>query len=125
MTTKLQRPRFLDLLKIHMPVGAVASFGHRISGLLLVLSIPFGLYLLDLSLRSPQGFAQVAHWLTGIGAHLLLILLGWLLFHHLLGGIRYLAIDMDWGVARDTARRSAWGVLAGGILLGLLMGLGL
>jgi hypothetical protein len=36
------RPVFLDPRHIAMPVGAIASIGHRISGFVLAVSVPFG-----------------------------------------------------------------------------------
>jgi succinate dehydrogenase / fumarate reductase cytochrome b subunit len=39
---------------------------------------------------------------------LLLILLAWSVFHHLLAGIRHLLLDIHVGVDRPQARRSAW-----------------
>lgn len=42
-----------------MPVGAVTSIGHRISGVVLAVSVPAAVYLFALSLRDDAGFAQV------------------------------------------------------------------
>ena len=39
-------------------MGALASIGHRVSGMLLVVFVPFGVCLLDRSLRDEQGFAE-------------------------------------------------------------------
>ncbi len=49
----MRRPVFLNLTQIQMPVGAVTSITHRITGILLAIGIPFGIYLLDLSLQGP------------------------------------------------------------------------
>ncbi len=48
---RLRRPVFLDLMQIQMPVGAVTSIGHRISGVVLAASVPIAVYLLGQSLR--------------------------------------------------------------------------
>ena len=53
------RPVFLNLTQIQMPVGALTSIGHRVSGIVLAASVPVGVYLLDRSLRNEQGFAEV------------------------------------------------------------------
>ena len=42
-----------------MPDGAVTSITHRITGILLAIGIPFGVYLLDQSLRDPQSYVGV------------------------------------------------------------------
>ena len=54
MSTPVTRPKYLNLLRIKMPVGAIASIGHRISGVCLFLCIPVLIYLLDLSLQGPE-----------------------------------------------------------------------
>lgn len=101
-------PRFLNLLQIRMPAGAVASIAHRISGILIFLSLPVVIYLLDLSLKDPAGFALAGKWLDSVWARTVSVLLVWSLAHHILAGLRFLLIDLDIGVDRDTARRSAW-----------------
>lgn len=101
-------PKFLDLLRIQMPVGAVLSIAHRISGVLLFLSLPFMVYLLGLSLQGPDGYRHTLDWLGGLPVQLLLLLLAWSLLHHLLAGIRHLLLDIHIGVERHQARRSAW-----------------
>jgi len=50
------RPVFLNLARIQMPVGALASISHRITGVLLATSVPVAIYLLELSLRSESSF---------------------------------------------------------------------
>jgi hypothetical protein len=53
------RPVFFNLMQIQMPVGALASIGHRLSGVLLAAGLPAAVWLLDISLRDEQGFAEV------------------------------------------------------------------
>jgi len=101
-------PRFLNLLQIRLPAGAVASIAHRISGILLFLALPFVIYLLDLSLRDPDGYALAGRWLQSIWLRLGSVLLVWSLAHHMLAGARFLLIDLDVGVDRNTARATAW-----------------
>jgi succinate dehydrogenase / fumarate reductase cytochrome b subunit len=48
------RPRFLNLWQIRLPITGVVSILHRLSGIFLVLLFPFLLYLLQLSLRSAE-----------------------------------------------------------------------
>lgn len=121
MIRKPKRPVFLNLLAIRLPVAGVMSIAHRIAGVLMFLSIPLGLYLLDLSLRSPAGFEQAAavldsHWLMLIGLVLL-----WSLLHHLLAGVRYLLLDIDIGIEKPFFRQTAWAVLVLAPVLTLLI----
>ena len=121
-----RRPVFLDLLHIQMPVGALTSIMHRMTGVLLAIGVPFTFYLLDRSLQSELGYAEVFalfdRWYAKCG----LLLLIWSLTHHLLAGIRHLLSDIDVGSLLPAARRSAWIVnltglsvafLAAGVLL--------
>lgn len=101
------RPKFLNLLLIRMPVGAVASIGHRISGIFLFLSLPLAAFLLDLSLQGQAGFEQAAGLLSSPLLRLVQIVLAWSIFHHALAGLRFLLIDVDVGVLKPTARASA------------------
>ena len=53
------RPVNLDLSTIKLPITAITSILTRISGVINFVSAGIMLYLLDMSLSSPQGFAEV------------------------------------------------------------------
>lgn len=111
------RPIFMNLLKIRMPVVAVLSFAHRVTGVLMCLLIPLVIYLLDLSLRNEQGYAQALEILRHPFVKFMTVFILWGLAHHMLAGIRFLLIDADIGVERDSARRSAWIINLGGLMV--------
>jgi succinate dehydrogenase / fumarate reductase, cytochrome b subunit len=115
-----RRPVFFNLLQIQMPVGALTSITHRVTGVLLALAIPFGIYLLDLSLQNPQGYARVSGWFHSFAFKLAAALSIWILAHHVLAGIRHMLSDVDIGSQLPPARRSAWIVNCGGIVVALL-----
>jgi succinate dehydrogenase / fumarate reductase cytochrome b subunit len=100
--------RFLDLWRIRFPVGAVCSIGHRVSGVVLALSLLPGAYLLAMSLDGPTGYAQASQWVRLVPVKIALALFVWALAHHALAGIRHLLMDADFGFALPAARRSAW-----------------
>jgi len=54
MSGEMPRPVFFNLDQIQRPVGALTPITHRVNGILLALGIPYGVYLLGLSLQSPQ-----------------------------------------------------------------------
>ncbi len=124
MAVTKQRPVHLDLTKIRLPAVAILSIAHRISGVLLFLSIPFVIYLLQLSLASPMGYAEVQQITGHILFRLLMVVWVWSLGHHLIAGIRFLLIDVDIGVERETARFTAKLVLAIGAVIALLTAIG-
>ncbi len=112
------RPVFLDLTRIRMPLSAIVSILHRLSGLLLILVIPFVLCLLEQSLSGADGYERAMSLSTPAMLLGFFVLLG--LFHHLFSGIRFLLIDLDIGLARDRARLTALCVLIAGITATLL-----
>jgi len=111
MIDRNARPVFLDLRRIRLPVTALVSVGHRISGIVLFLAMAPGLYLLQQALENPQGFAAAAELLATPAARLVLVLLAWSLAHHVLAGLRALLLDIHIGVFLARARASAFAVL--------------
>jgi succinate dehydrogenase / fumarate reductase cytochrome b subunit len=110
------RPVYLDLRRIRQPVTAIASIGHRISGVLLFLSIPFVIWMLERSLQSPQGYRQVAALFEHGLVDLLALVIAWAAAHHFFAGIRFLLLDIDIGLDLETARKSAMAVNALGVV---------
>jgi succinate dehydrogenase / fumarate reductase cytochrome b subunit len=112
-----QRPIYLNLLQIRLPIMGVISLAHRASGVLLFLAIPYAVYLLGLSVTSATDYDAVIQQLQQPWLQLLLLVLTWGLAHHLFAGIRFLLIDADIGVQKSSARLGAWGVIAAEIVV--------
>jgi succinate dehydrogenase cytochrome b subunit len=113
---KKQRPKYLSLsailFQIRLPLPGRVSILHRASGALLV--FPFTawlLYLLDVSLRSEQGFSHVREYLSVPLAKLGVLVFVWAACHHFCAGIRYLALDLNKGIELRPARISAGAVI--------------
>ncbi|KAA6187716.1 succinate dehydrogenase, cytochrome b556 subunit [Thiohalocapsa marina] len=123
MTTN--RPVFLEPWRIRLPVPGVVSILHRVSGVLMVLAIPVLAALFATALSGPAGFASVAGLVSQPLVRLLLLLMAWALLHHLFAGVRYLLIDLGWGVDRPAARRSAWTALFAALAVTLFIGGGM
>lgn len=119
------RPVHLNLFRIRLPIPGVMSIIHRITGVLMVVGIPGMIYLLDHSLISREGYAESVAFLHSLPGRLMLFGLMWSLMHHLLAGLRYLLIDIDTGVDRVIARRTALAVIVLAPLCGLLLTWGL
>jgi len=120
MKQHINRPVHLDLLKIRQPVMALVSILHRASGVLMVLLLPAFIYGFDLSLRNAEGFHRVSTLLQSDFVKWLVVASAWLLAHHLLAGVRFLLLDFHIGIAKHSARRSAWLVHAGAALVAIL-----
>lgn len=121
MTATTRRPVHLNLFKIKLPIGGIMSIIHRATGLFMFLALPVLIYLLDLSLSGPLGYAEAVDAVHGVTGTLFVFLLMWSLAHHLLAGIRYVLIDVDLGVEKELARQTALGVTVAGPILALLL----
>ncbi len=118
-----RRPVFLNLAALRYPVGAIASIGHRISGVLLLVALPGLAAALERSLRSAGDYAALLGsarpaWLT-----VALIVLTWAAAHHVLAGVRHLLMDIGIGSRLSTARASAWAALLLGALAAVVAAL--
>ena len=121
------RPVYLNLLKIRLPLTGIVSFAHRITGVILFLSLPFAVYLLDLSIESEQSFAKVRQIFDQPVMLLVQILLLWSIAHHFFAGLRFLLIDAEIGVEKPQAKLGAWLVLLAEVLtlVAIVSGVGL
>ncbi len=101
------RPKNLNLLTIRLPINALVSILHRISGMVLFFILPLLLLCLSSSFVSEASYLQVLerldHWLV----KLILIGFSWAFFHHFYAGLRHLAQDVHWMHGLDQARYSS------------------
>lgn len=117
MRVTQDRPVFLNLLRIRQPVAAVVSILHRLSGFFMVLLLPGLIYLLQLSLSSVDGYSRAIAFMDKPLLRYIAIGLCWMFTHHFLAGLRFLLLDFDVGITRNTARKTAWLVHVGAILV--------
>lgn len=124
---KKQRPKYLSLpailFQIRLPLPGWISILHRVSGALLV--FPFAawlLYLLDVSLKSEQGFSHIQEYLRMPLAKAGLLVLIWAYCHHFCAGLRYLLLDLNVGVELKPARISSAVVIIASLTLTAFFG---
>ena len=117
-----QRPKYLDLLKIRLPLPGLVSILHRISGFGLFLFLPLLLWLFHSSLASSDSYVHYRNAIANPLVKLVLIGLLWAFLHHLCAGLRFLALDMHYGTDLPTARNSSRAVLIVSILLTIVLG---
>ncbi|MCK9983738.1 MAG: succinate dehydrogenase / fumarate reductase, cytochrome b subunit [Azoarcus sp.] len=117
-----QRPKFLALHEIRLPLPGIVSILHRVSGAGLFLMLPFLLYLLDRSLASPESFAAYKSVVGNPLVKILLLGLLWAYMHHFCAGIRFLLLDLHKGIDLQSARNSSRIVLAVSIALTVIIG---
>src|SRR5215470_7296926 len=121
-----QRPVYLDLVRIRLPLPGLVSILHRVSGaLLFLIGIPLLLAGLAASLESPESYADVRAAFSHPLAKLVLLGFLWAYLHHFFAGVRFLLLDLLTGIDLPSARRSSAVVLVGGLALTLIIGAGL
>lgn len=115
-----RRPVFLNVTRLRFPVGAVASIGHRISGVVLVCALPFAVAAIERSLAGGAEFASVVDGLRSPAGRGGLLVVAWAAAHHLLAGIRHLLMDVGVGASLPAGRASAFAVIALALLAAAL-----
>jgi succinate dehydrogenase / fumarate reductase cytochrome b subunit len=104
---KSQRPKNLNLFTIRLPVNAIVSILHRVSGVGLFLSLPLILLALQSLLHSRESYQALVGYLDAWFIKLILIGLAWAFFHHFFAGIRHLLQDVHWMTSLQNARLSS------------------
>ena len=117
-----QRPVFLNLLQIRLPLGGVLSILHRVSGVLLVLAIPVFIFFLQLLGGGENTFSQAQALIQTVPGKILASLIIWVLIQHSMSGIRHLMMDLDYSYNKQLARRTATFAFALSFLLIILTG---
>ncbi len=111
-----------QLIKYRLPWAGKVSILHRISGAALFLLLPFILYLFDQSLASELSFMQFQAFTDYILVKLICLGLIWSFLHHFCAGIRYLLLDLEIGVEKIAAQKSAIIVLSVSLALTAAVG---
>ena len=90
-----QRPVYLDLTKIRLPMSAFSSITHRLSGMyVFFITLPVMLYMIYHSTSSKSNFENLLITLDAISFKSIFIYLSFLIFwNHILTGIRHLIMD--------------------------------
>jgi succinate dehydrogenase / fumarate reductase cytochrome b subunit len=120
MTIK-KRPKNLDLTTIKLPLPGKVSILHRVSGAGLFICLPVILWLFSASLSSAETFATFKSVFASLPVKVVLAGLIWAYLHHFCAGVRFLLLDLHIGIDKETANKSAVGVLAVSIPLTVIL----
>lgn len=106
-TVNNKRPVNLDIATIKLPITALVSILHRVSGVVLFGAVAVLLWMLGASLASEQSFADMKECLQGPLAKVVvwLVLAG--LAYHTVAGVRHLFMDMGVGETLEGGRLGA------------------
>jgi len=118
-----KRPVNLDLASMSMPVTAIVSILHRITGVILFVGLAFLFYAFDLSLDSQAGFDQVVSTLQ---TNFLVKFIIWgvvsALMYHFVAGVKHLFMDMGYFEELQSGRIAAIANLIVAAILIVLVG---
>jgi succinate dehydrogenase cytochrome b subunit len=119
-----QRPVYLSLTRIRLPLPGIVSFLHRVSGAgLFLVGLPVLLYAVQASLASPESFASLRALFAMPLVKIVLIGLVWAYLHHFCAGLRYLLLDVHQFIELKPARQSSAVVLIASLALTVLIGI--
>ena len=121
---KAERPVNLPLpiLFAAMPVTALASILHRVTGVALFAGLFFLAYLLDLALADAAGFERASGIATSTGGKIVLWLVLSALGYHVFAGVKHLLLDFHIGDSLVGGRVGAWLSLAFAVASAVLAG---
>ena len=90
-----ERPVYLDLTKIRLPMSAFSSITHRLSGMyIFFVTLPLILYVIDQSLSSRSSFDKLADDIVSISFFSFFLFISISIFwYHILTGVRHLIMD--------------------------------
>ncbi|MGK0338865.1 MAG: succinate dehydrogenase / fumarate reductase cytochrome b subunit, partial [Candidatus Azotimanducaceae bacterium] len=96
-----------DLLAFAWPLAALASISHRIAGVILFAGVAFGLYALEMSLASEEGFETIKGMIKSpFGMFVTWGLLS-ALAYHFVAGIKHLVMDFGFAETIEGSRFAA------------------
>ena len=90
-----ERPVYLDLSKIRLPMSALTSITHRLSGMyIFFVTLPLLLFVIDQSTSSKANYERLIMDMSSISLYPMFIFLSVSIFwYHILTGIRHLIMD--------------------------------
>lgn len=104
---------FTDVSTYRMPIAAIVSILHRVSGALMFVLLPFIIWLFDKSVSSELSFAQFTSAFTaGLWIFpawlikLVVLALIWAYLHHFIAGLRHLYMDATHSVSKEFGKSS-------------------
>jgi succinate dehydrogenase / fumarate reductase cytochrome b subunit len=90
-----QRPVYIDLTKIKLPMSAFSSITHRLSGMyIFFITIPVSLFIFNHSTASEKSFNLLVESINNISFFSVFTIFSFLvLWYHILTGISHLFMD--------------------------------
>lgn len=116
------RPVNLDIKTFKLPITAIVSITHRVSGVVLLGGVLVLMYMLDLSLSSEEGFSAITETLQAPAAKLIVWIVLAALAYHFVAGVRHLIMDLGVGETLEGGKMGATLAVVVAAILILLAG---
>jgi succinate dehydrogenase / fumarate reductase cytochrome b subunit len=121
--------RLVDALQYRLPLAGVVSILHRASGALMLLLLPFVIWMFDTSVTSEVSYDVFASaFSAGLGVFpgwlvkIVALALIWSYLHHAIAGVRHLWMDATHSVTKEFGHQSAVVTLVLSVALTVLLG---
>jgi len=121
--------RLIEALQYRLPLAALVSILHRVSGMMMFFLLPFIVWMFDASVTSEVSFdGFTSAFVAGIGfvpgfvVKLVALGLIWAYLHHAIAGVRHLWMDATHSVTKEQGRQSAVATFAISLVLTVVLG---
>lgn len=121
--------RLTDALQYRLPLAGVVSILHRASGALMLVLLPFVIWMFDTSVSSEVSYDVFASaFSAGLGVFpgwfvkIVALALIWAYLHHFIAGVRHLYMDATHSVTKAFGRQSAVVTLVLSLALTVILG---
>jgi len=109
-------------LSIYRPTMTMAmSIAHRISGAALYVGVLLLAWFLVAASADASTFAVFSNFIGSFIGRPVLFMFTWALFHHLVGGLRYVLWCAGYGLDAPLRDQMAWATLIGGFALTVIV----
>lgn len=120
MSVERDRPLSPHLQIYRLPLNAVLSITHRLTGMVLSLGAALVIFVLIAAASGPTAYQTAYAVVSSWPGQVILFLFTAALYYHLCAGIRHLVWDVGHGYSLEAARIGSYAVLAGTAVLTLL-----
>jgi succinate dehydrogenase / fumarate reductase, cytochrome b subunit len=117
-----KRPVNLDIGTIQLPLPAITSILHRISGVIVFIGIAILLWLFDVSLTSEAGFNRLNELASSFISKFIVWGILTALAYHLVAGCKHLLMDLGIGESKEAGTLGAQLTIAVSLVLALMLG---
>mgnify|MGYP001192375908 FL=1 len=103
------RPVNINLTKIKLPISALTSITHRLTGMyVFFITLPLSIFLFYISTSNAESFLNLINTLVNNSYITTFVAFSYLVFlYHILTGVRHLIMDMHIGESLEASKYSS------------------